>query len=223
MCTVQLKRLADFNDPNSLAGRMRRKRFEFFRCLITQLPRGSTVLDIGGTPQFWGEEELVSRGAIRVTIANLESYQSVNPAVEQITCDARDMRMFGTNTFNAVFSNSVIEHVGSFADQQQMAREALRVAPRYFIQTPNRYFPLEPHFLLPLFQFYPRRLQAELLRRRDLGWMRRQPNYEDALREVLQIRLLTSSEMRRLFPNGELYKERFAGLTKSLVAYGGWL
>jgi hypothetical protein len=217
-----LKRLANFNDPASLASRMRRKRFALFRGLVEELPRGSSVLDVGGTPQFWEGETLVTSGAIRVTIINLESYVSSNRAIRQLACDARDMRMFGDNSFDVVFSNSVIEHVGSFDDQKKMADEVQRVAPRYFIQTPNRYFPLEPHFLLPLFQFYLRRLQAELLRRRDLGWMHRQPDYEDALREVSQIRLLTVGEMRALFAGASLYRERLAGLTKSLVAYRGW-
>ena len=217
-----LKRLANFNDPASLASRMRRKRFALFRGLIEKLPRGSSVLDVGGTPQFWEGETLVTTGAIRVTIVNLESYVSANPAIKQLACDARDMRMFADNAFDAVFSNSVIEHVWSLRDQQKMAGEVQRVAPRYFVQTPNRYFPLEPHFLLPLFQFYPRRLQVELLRRRDLGWMHRQPDYQDALREVSQIRLLNSTEMKSLFPGASLYRERLGGLTKSLVVYRGW-
>jgi len=217
-----LKRFANFNDPTSLASRMRRKRFALFRGLIERLPHGSSVLDVGGTPQFWEGEALVMTGAIRVTIVNLESYVSTNPTIKQLACDARNMHMFADNLFDAVFSNSVIEHVGSFHDQQRMAEEVQRVAPRYFVQTPNRYFPLEPHFLLPLFQFYPRRLQVELLRRRDLGWMHRQPDYLDALREVSQIRLLNTTEMRLLFPDASLYRERLAGLTKSLVVYRGW-
>ena len=217
-----LKSLANFHDPTSLASRMRRKRFALFRGLMERLPHGSSVLDVGGTPQFWEGEALVTSGAIHVTLVNLESYSTDNPGIEQVACDARDMRMFADGAFDAVFSNSVIEHVGTFADQRSMAKEVQRVAPRYFVQTPNRYFPLEPHFLLPLFQFYPRRLQAELLHRRDLGWMRRQCDYDDALREVSQIRLLGSREMRLLFPGSTLYRERFGGITKSLVAYRGW-
>ena len=75
---------------------------------------------------------------------------------------------------------------------------------------------------MPLFQFYPRAVQVALVRRFKLGWMPRQPVYADARREVEQIRLLSRSEMRGLFPDASVYRERFAGMTKSLVAYGGW-
>jgi hypothetical protein len=219
---MRLKQLADFHDPDSLASRMRRKRFDRFRRLLERMPPGARVLDVGGTPEFWAGDELVQQERIRVTLVNLETYNSVNPRVEQVICDARDMSIFSDKTFDVVFSNSVIEHVGSYADQKSMAREVQRVADRYFVQTPNYWFPLEPHFLLPLFQFYPLSLKARLVQRYQLGWMARRPVYREALAEVSQIRLLTSSEMRRLFPTGVLYRERFGGMTKSLVMYGGW-
>ena len=217
-----LKRLANFHDPSSLASRMRRRRFAFFEALATELPFGARILDIGGTPAFWRDIALVEKGRVRVTLLNIESYAAVHPDVELVRGDARDMYCFRDQEFDALFSNSVIEHVGSMADQQRMASEIRRVAPRYFVQTPNRYFPLEPHFLLPLFQFYPRPLQIELVRRFSLGWMPRRPEYEDAEREVAQIRLMSGSEMLALFPSATLYREKLCGLTKSLVAYAGW-
>jgi len=217
-----LKRLADFHNPSSLASRMRRRRFAVFEALATELPFGARILDIGGTPEFWREIALLERGRVRVTLLNVESYAPAHPDVELIQGDARDMRCFRDWEFDAVFSNSVIEHVGSVADQRRMAAEIQRVAPRYFVQTPNRYFPLEPHFLLPLFQFYPRAFQIALVRRFRLGWMPRRSNYDEAKGEVTQIRLLAASEMRMLFPDATLYREKLCGLTKSLIAYGGW-
>lgn len=217
-----LKRLANFHDPSSLASRMRRRRFAFFEALANELPFGARILDIGGTPAFWRDIALVEERRVRVTLLNLESYAAAHPDVELIQGDARDMHCFRDQEFDAVFSNSVIEHVGSVADQQRMASEIRRVAPRYFVQTPNRYFPLEPHFLLPLFQFYPRTLQIALVRRFNLGWMPRRPEHDEAEREVAQIRLMSGAEMLALFPGATLYREQLCGLTKSLVAYGGW-
>ncbi|MEO9225157.1 MAG: methyltransferase domain-containing protein [Gemmatimonadaceae bacterium] len=217
-----VKRIANFNDPSSLASHMRARRFALFRSLVEKLPSGARLLDIGGTPDFWRDIDLVADGRLRVTLLNLESYTPVRPEVKLIRGDARDMVAFPDQSFDAVFSNSVIEHVGSFTDQQRMAIEVRRVAPRYFIQTPNRYFPLEPHFLLPMFQFYPLALRIALVRRHQLGWMPMRPSYEEARREVSQIRLISASEMLKLFPDAKLYRERFYGLTKSLVAYGGW-
>ena len=87
--------------------------------------------------------------------------------------DARQMPMFQDNEFDMCFSNSVIEHVGSAADQMSMAREVRRVAKGYFIQTPNAYFPLEPHFLIPGWQFASVALRARLLQLRNWGWVER--------------------------------------------------
>ena len=103
-----LKSLANFHDPESLASRMRRKRFALFRGLMERLPRGSSVLDVGGTPQFWEREALVTSGAIHVTLVNLESYSSDNPGIEQVACDVRDMRMFADGAFDAVLLSGLV-------------------------------------------------------------------------------------------------------------------
>lgn len=117
------------------------------------------------------------------------------------------MTVFPDSEFDVVFSNSVIEHLGTYEDQWKMAEEVRRVGQRYFVQTPNKYFPIEPHFLVPFCQFFPTALRAWLLTRFDLGWHKRAANYKTA---------------RRLFPEANLYKERVWGLTKSFIVYHGW-
>ena len=69
--------------------------------------------------------------------------------------DAVDMPGISDGAFDVVFSNSVIEHVETYENQRRMAAEIRRVGRRYFVQTPNRHFPLEPHFLVPGFQLLP--------------------------------------------------------------------
>jgi hypothetical protein len=124
--------------------------------------------------------------------------------------------------YDVVFSNSTIEHVGTWDDQKRAAAEIRRVGKRYFVQTPNRYFPIEPHFLVPGFQFLPVWLRAGLLSRTRLGWMPRAPDYMSARAEVEQIRLLTRREMCVLFPGASLHIERFGLLAKSFVCHDGW-
>ncbi|MEO7648000.1 MAG: methyltransferase type 11, partial [Gemmatimonadaceae bacterium] len=124
--------------------------------------------------------------------------------------------------FDVVFSNSVIEHLGNFAAQMRMANEVRRVGKRYFIQTPNLFFPLEPHFLVPGFQFFPLGLRAWMVSSFDVGWYRRIPDLHQARAEVESVRLLSRTDLRRLFPEARIYKERFAGIVKSFVAYHGW-
>jgi hypothetical protein len=90
------------------------------------------------------------------------------------------------------------------------------------VQTPNRNFPLEPHFFFPGFQFLPLSMRIWLLQHFDLGWYKKIPDYAAARQEVETIRLLSRRDVARLFPEGTLYNERFAGLTVSFVVYAGW-
>lgn len=86
--------------------------------------------------------------------------------------DARDLTAFGDKEFDIVFSHSVIEHVGGFEDQRRMANEIKRVGKRYFLQTQNRFFTMETHFLVPMFQFFPVWLKVLLISHFDLGWFK---------------------------------------------------
>ena len=65
--------------------------------------------------------------------------------------------------FDLIYSNSVIEHVGSKQNQEKFSEEVHRVCDKYIVQTPSLWFPLEPHSLIPLFQFIPHALRAFLI------------------------------------------------------------
>jgi hypothetical protein len=132
------------------------------------------------------------------------------------------MPQYQNKSFDVVFSNSVIEHVGSYDDQRRMAMEVDRVAKRYFVQTPNKRFPLEPHFLFPFFQYLPSGVRAQMVHRFDVGWYKRIPSIEKAREEVDSIQLLTKRKFADLFPGATIYEEKILGLTKSFVAYRGW-
>lgn len=77
------------------------------------------------------------------------------PWIKSVVGDAARLD-YPHDAFDVVFSNSVIEHLGGVDAQRAMAREVQRVASLYYVQTPNRYFPIEPHFLFPCAQFLPR-------------------------------------------------------------------
>lgn len=100
-----------------------------------------------------------------------------------------------------------------------MTGEVRRVGKSYFIQTPNRNFPLEPPFLLPFFQFYPDWLKLALVRNFNLGWYKKIRNAEQAQEFIRTHRLLSEREMQELFPEGIIFKEILLGLTKSLTTY----
>lgn len=216
------ERLFDNEQPGSLATHFRQARFAQFLGRLRRLPRPLRVLDVGGRQRFWERVGFAGEPGVEVVLLNLEPLQATLPGFSAVRGDARDMAGLADGAFDVVFSNSVIEHLGSLAQQRRMAAEVCRVGRCYFVQTPNRHFPLEPHFLVPGFQYFPRPLQVALVRRFDLGWYRRRPDPAAALALVAEHRLLTAGELRALFPEAAILRERVLGLTKSLIACGGW-
>ena len=216
-----LVKMADNRDPTSLAARLRRKRFAFFMELIVQLHRPIRILDVGGTQSCWQTVGFTSPGDVNMTLLNLNKERTSLPNFTSVIGDARRME-FDDQSFDVVFSNSVIEHVGSYDDQARMAREVRRVGKRYFVQTPNKYFPIEPHFLFPMFQFLPLGLRIWLLRHMTLGSYKTVSDYETAKSQVENVQLLSKRELQALFPTAKLQTETFCGLAKSFTAYAGW-
>jgi len=217
-----LRSVTDINRSTSLASSLRRRRFQFFLSLVeplfATLDRPLTILDAGGTAGFWRREDLDFE-RIDLTVLNLEPSDEGDSATRYVVGDARDMSQFATRSFDVVFSNSVIEHVGDFRDQERMANEVRRIGRNYYVQTPNFWFPIEPHFLFPGFQWLPLAARASLIRRWDLGHLDREPDVAAARAAVEGIRLLKRHEVARLFPESHIWREPFLGLTKSFVAY----
>ncbi|MDQ6770487.1 MAG: class I SAM-dependent methyltransferase [Gemmatimonadota bacterium] len=220
---ASLKKFFDNREAGSLATRMRRRRFAFFLSLLDHVRRPARILDVGGTQNFWEVMGRGNLGGLRVTLLNLETQPVSGSRFESVAGDARDLSRYSDASFDVVFSNSVIEHLGpSFGDQQRMANEIRRVGQRYFVQTPNRHFPIEPHFLTPGFQFFPVSARVWAVTHFDVGWYKKFADGDAARREVESISLLTERQVHKLFPGALIYKEKFLGLTKSFVAYGGW-
>ena len=217
-----IKKLADNRDKTSLAAGMRRKRFQHFLQLLERVPRPVTVLDIGGTQNFWEVMNYVNLDQFQITLLNVHHVKTKFYNFSSIIGDATNLTGISDKSFDVVFSNSVIEHVGTYQQQQDMAREIQRVGKRYFVQTPNYYFPIEPHFLFPGFQWLPLSWRAYLLSHFNLGWIKRKATIQEAKSYVTQIRLLKKNELLTLFPGANLYEEKMGGLTKSFIVYRGW-
>ena len=201
---------------------MRRARFALFLSLLEKLDGHVEILDIGGTQEFWTLMTGGDPGDVRVTLLNIEHQPVSSSKFVSAAGDARAMPQFADKSFDVVFSNSVIEHVGDYRDQMRMANEVMRVGKRFFVQTPNKRFPLEPHFLFPFFQYLPVEMRAQLVHRFDIGWYKRIPSIERARDEVSSIQLLTRNRFSGLFPGASIHDEKLLGLSKSFVAFGGW-
>lgn len=216
-----LMRVADNQSTASVAHRLRQRRFGFFLSLLEHVPRPLSILDIGGDPAFWLRMGFAPTADVAITLLNIAPLPAT-AGFEIMTGDARHLNEIADQQYDVVFSNSTIEHVGSRHDQHKVAAEVRRVGIRYFIQTPNRNFPIEPHFLVPGFQFLPVAIRAMLLSRVRLGWMPRAKDYAAARRTVEEIRLLTQRDLLDLFPGASLYQERIGPFVKSFVCYSGW-
>ena len=181
------------------------------------------MLDIGGAPNTWiAESHYDSR--FPITLVNV---RFPDPAVltdgrfTAVEGDATNLP-FADASFDIAFSNSVIEHMTNWARQQMFAAEARRVAKKLWIQTPARSFPLEPHLLAPFFQYLPKRLQTRMARHFTVWGLLTKPNPGRVDEMLSDIRLLTYREMKQLFPDCLILKERVLGLTKSYVAVRGF-
>ncbi len=217
-----LTRLADSTSSSSLAVKFRRRRFEFFKELLNQLQRPIKILDIGGTQYFWEAVGFVDEKGVEITLFNIEPQLTTYSNLKFIQGNAIDLSIFDDNSFDVVFSNSVIEHLSNFENQKKMAIEVQRIGIRYWVQTPSLYFPIEQHFLFPFYHWLPVRIRVWLLQNFDLGWYKKEKDYKTAYELVKSIRLLNLRELKSLFPQAKIYKERIFGIVKSYIAYSGW-
>lgn len=213
-----IRSMADGWKKDSLANRLRQRRLSLLQDLTYGLHAPVTLLDVGGQEEFWNSLDVQTLPELHITFLNLFPVKSTLPHSVSVVGDARRLHMFADREFDVVFSSSVIEHVGSLRDQKAMATECTRVGKRYYIQTPSRSFPIEPHFLLPGFQHLPTAFRAMLHSRFDLGWWKRARTYYEAYEEVESIRLLTKKELQYLFPDARIHEERLYGFVKSFVA-----
>lgn len=204
-----------------LQAQLRQRRFRFVANLLAKLPTPLELLDVGGTPEFWHTVNYQQPG-VTLTLYNLECIDNAPAHIHTIVGDACNMDTFQDKQYPVVFSNSVIEHVGDYQQQQRMALEIQRVGQHYCVQTPNRLFPIEPHVLLPFFQFWPHQLQVFFLTHFRSPWGWKLTGKEEAEAYVQAIRLLTEKELLALFPGAQLYKEKFLWLTKSFTVFKGW-
>jgi hypothetical protein len=213
------KSITDYHDPNSLVLKARRKRFDFFLSQLNKLKRPVRLLDVGGTQWFWEMMDFTDQRNIEISLLNLSHQEVEHSNFKSLVGDATNMKEFDDNSFDLVFSNSVIEHLFTWDNQVKMANEIQRVGRNHFIQTPNYWFPIEPHFVFPLFQYLPKRIRVGLISNFSMGHHPKYPDREIAVRKIDEVKLLSIRRMKQLFPNSNIYLDKFMGFNKSIVAY----
>jgi hypothetical protein len=219
---LDLRKQADVHDPASLSNSMRNRRFRIFEHLFDRFPKPVRLIDVGGTLDFWTNRGWVGRDDVAITAVNIGGEEQTVDNITVVRGDATNMHQFADRSFDIAFSNSVIEHLFTLENQVKMASEVARVARAHWVQTPNFWFPIEPHFHFIGWQWLPRAARVALLRRRRCGWRGPCPDPEKARAFVEEVRLMTRGELRRAFPGSEIWREKYRGLTKSFVVYAGF-
>jgi hypothetical protein len=217
-----MRQSANPRDGNSLSNRLRSARFRKFEELVAPLPRPLRILDVGGRTAFWENRGWAGHPEFQILSLNLiaeeQRYENITPAVG----DATNLSQFDDGSFDIAFSNSLIEHLFTFENQLRMASEMRRIGRAFWVQTPNYWFPMEPHFHVPGWQWMPVDLRISIIRRRRCGWLGPIPDPSRARLQIEEMRLLTKSELITMFPGATLIPERFCGLVKSWIMIGGF-
>lgn len=174
------------------------------------------VLDVGGCPSEWN-----GRGALfgKVDLLNLEAFPIPqwpdSPVMRSFKGDGRALD-FEDGSYDIVYSNSVLEHVGTWEDQQAFARETRRVGAHLWIQTPAYGCPVEPHYLGLFIHWFPARWHVSLARWTSVVGL---TGAADLQSIASNTRLVTKREFKELFPDCEIWTERlFLIFPKSYVA-----
>jgi hypothetical protein len=205
--------------PGTFSSRARAERWQELFHRFPGLPE-MRVIDLGGYVRSW---DIAPARPAHLTVVNLDGNgleETADWPVTTIKADACDLPdVILEQDFDFVYSNSLIEHVGGHSRRQDFAATVHKLAPHFWIQTPARTFPIEPHWMFPGFQFLPLRARAAISQKWPFGSEdSRGRSYAQSVEDCLSVELVSGAEMESLFPNAEFYHERLLGMTKSLVA-----
>lgn len=198
--------------------RAREKMFARFAQLVPFDER-TTVIDIGVTP----DRELADSNFFerlyphpsRLTATSIEDasfLETEHPGLRFVRTHGTTLP-FAAGEFGVAFSSAVLEHVGDRAAQRQFVHEVCRVADRFFLTTPNRWFPVEVHTFIPFVHWLPQRWHQAILRR--LG--------KHFWAQTANLNLLSRRELLALFPPDaevHLVRHRTLGWCSNLVVHG---
>jgi len=221
---VALDKLINYKSESSFGSKLRARRIAPLLSLIENISLRDgkvSIIDIGGTTEYWRILPLgfVEKFNIHITIVNLPG--TVLPEnhdhFSYCSADGCELSDIPDHSYHISHSNSVIEHVGNWERMKSFAWHMRRIAQYYYVQTPNFWFPIEPHCLTPFFHWFPLPVQTWLVQRFSLGSWKKVPSIDSAVKHVESYRLITKSMFRVLFPDAIIRTETVLGLPKSII------
>lgn len=196
-------------------------RKKFYRAFLDAMAptAETTILDVGVTPDqtaadsnFFEKWYPHPERITATSIENASHLEETHPGLTFVRTSG-DSLPFEDGQFDIAFSTAVIEHVGDREHQRRFLAELLRVSKRFFLTTPNRWYPVELHTYVPFLHWLPQHHhQRALVRLGKEDW---------ATTENLN--LLDRKELLALFPPGvdpTVSGVRLFGLRSNLIAFG---
>jgi len=156
--------------------------------------------------------------AINISVEHIKLVKEYYPEIQAVAGDACNLP-WPNKYFDAVYSNAVIEHVGDFENQRKMAAEIMRVGKRWFVATPNRWYPYEFHLRLPFVTWLPE--HGYLWAGSIINYNHARQKYMFSMKKPSGIRLMTAKELERCFPGSKIIKQRVTFMAETLIAIGG--
>lgn len=219
----------------------RKKLFKFFiECLR---PRSDDViLDLGAAGDYCGEQPFFEDNyrwkkniiGVNVNIDELASLKRKYKEIPLILADGCCLP-FKNKSVDILFSNAVIEHVGDLKRQKKFADEIMRVSKKWFVTTPNFWFPIETHWKLPFVHFLPKRVQKQIMDFGKKWFVENSSQFYIKLPRMLQrlfrryftghgfwmegYHLLNATKLKKLFPTSKIKKQRTTLYPEVLIAH----
>lgn len=202
----------------------RTRKLELFNRLMNPT-KEKKILDIGAeinptnedVPQFIDNYPWVNNvSAINLSSEHISLIKQYYPEVNARVGDACALP-WENKHFDIVYSNAVIEHLGSFEKQKKMAAEVMRVGKSWFVTTPNRWYPFEFHMRLPFVTWLPRNGYIRFGQVISYNPMKRK--YMSGIRRR-GLRLMTAKELQQCFPSSRIIKQRVTFMAETLICVG---
>jgi hypothetical protein len=203
-------RTAAINRPFRIFFRTRRMA-KFVK--LFDLKDSDRIIDIGGLEFNWNLIDIKPH----ILMVNVHGPIFDREKRKAVHGDGRALT-YPDMSFDIAYSNSVIEHVGGWDQVRRFANEVRRMAPRYYVQTPNKWFFYETHMLGFFVHWLPFRIARRLMRNFTIWGLINRPSQAQCDAHLQSVNLLTERQMRELFPDADIIRERFLGMTKSLIA-----
>lgn len=210
---------------SKLSNISRQRKLELFNRIIVPTET-MKVLDVGAEVDpsggrgvqfidFYPWKKNIS--AINLSPEHISSIKQHYPEIEAVVGDACELP-WSDKYFDIVYSNAVIEHLGTLEKQRKMAAEIMRVGKKWFVTTPNRWYPFEFHMRLPFVTWLPG--NAYLWAGRIISYNHLRRKYMFGIKRK-DLRLITSRELQNCFPRSGIIKQRVTFMAETLIATGG--